>query len=114
MAQNKVKLVSEVVGGEPYQYYPLGEHVVRAPGVCDGQPTFKYTRISVHHALELLSGGRTVEEVARAYQVPLAAVQEALALASRALRQQKVARVVGEQAAYDEANGSQTYVLPLP
>lgn len=38
-------LVSEVVNGGLYQYYPLGEHVVRAPSVCGGRPTFKYTHI---------------------------------------------------------------------
>jgi len=41
------KLVTEMVGGEPYQYYPLGQYVVRAIGVCGGRPTFKYTRIEV-------------------------------------------------------------------
>src|SRR5438093_7174788 len=41
------ELVCEIVGGEPYEYYPLGQYVVRAPGVCGGRPTFKYTRIDV-------------------------------------------------------------------
>ena len=45
------RLVTEMVGGEPYQYYPLGKHVVRAVGVCGGHPTFKYTRIGVYYAL---------------------------------------------------------------
>ena len=31
------KLVTETVGGEAYQYYPLGEYVVRAVGVCGGE-----------------------------------------------------------------------------
>jgi len=84
MAQRKRQLVRELVGGEPYEYYPLGQHVVCAPGVCGGEPTFKYTRIGVQHAIELLSGGWTVDKVARAYQVPVAAVQEALDLAMRA------------------------------
>jgi len=35
-----VQLVTETVGGEPYQYYPIGAHVVRAIGVCGGRPTF--------------------------------------------------------------------------
>jgi uncharacterized protein (DUF433 family) len=64
---------------------PLGEYIVAAPGVCGGRPTFKYTRIDVRHALSLLSGGRTVEEVAQSYRVPVAAVQEALDLAVEAL-----------------------------
>jgi uncharacterized protein (DUF433 family) len=85
MAQRKRKLVSEIVGGEPYEYYPLGQHVVAAPGVCGGRPTFKYTRIDVRHAMSLLSGGWTVEAVARAYEIPVAAVQEALDLAVQAL-----------------------------
>lgn len=88
MAQRKQQLVCEMVGGEPYEYYPLGEHIVAAPGVCGGEPTFKYTRINVEHAISLLSGGWTVEAVARSYRVPVAAVQEALELATRALIEQ--------------------------
>src|SRR2546425_4438506 len=75
---HKLHLVCETVGGERYEYFPLGEYIVGAPGVCGGQPTFKYTRIGVRHAIELLSGGKTVEEVAKAYQIPVAAVREAL------------------------------------
>jgi uncharacterized protein (DUF433 family) len=85
MAQTVRELVREEVGGDCYEYYPLGTHVVSAPGVCGGEPTFKYTRIGVRHALELLSGGWTVSEVARAYRVPEAAVQEVLDLAIEAL-----------------------------
>ena len=49
------ELVTETVGGELYQYYPLGEHVVRAIGVCSGRPTFKYTRIEITGTLERLA-----------------------------------------------------------
>jgi uncharacterized protein (DUF433 family) len=87
MAVSKRELVCEIRGGYPYEYYPLGEHVVSAPGVCQGEPTFKYTRIGVRHAVELISGGRTVREVATAYELPVAAVREALALALRALHE---------------------------
>ena len=80
-------LISETVGGELYEYYPMGEHVVRAPGVCGGEPTFKYTRIGVRHALGLLSAGRTLGEVAEAYGIPTGAVQEAIDLAADALIQ---------------------------
>jgi uncharacterized protein (DUF433 family) len=82
------ELVCEVGGGESYEYYPLGEHIVRAPGVCSGRPTFKYTRIDVHHVLGLLSGGWTIERVAQAYKLPVTAVQEALKLAAEALNLQ--------------------------
>jgi hypothetical protein len=43
----KPRLVKEMYGGHPYEYYPLGNYVVAAPGVCGGRPTFKYTRIDV-------------------------------------------------------------------
>lgn len=76
------KLVREIVGGEPYEYYPVGRYIVIAPGVCGGRPTFKYTRIDVRHALGLLAAGRTVERVAEAYKIPVAAVKEALTLAA--------------------------------
>ncbi len=51
------QLRTEMVGGEPYQYFPLGEFVVRAPGVCGGRPTFKYTRIEIAGTLERLAAG---------------------------------------------------------
>jgi uncharacterized protein (DUF433 family) len=54
MAEQERNLVREFVGGEPYEYYPLGEYVVAAPGVCGGEPTFNYARISVEHALGLI------------------------------------------------------------
>jgi uncharacterized protein (DUF433 family) len=78
-------LVREVVGEETYEYTPLGAYVVSATGVCDGEPTFKYTRIAVRHALELLAGGRTLEEVAASYRIPVDAVREALRLGAASL-----------------------------
>ncbi len=85
MSERKRRLICEVVGGEPYEYYPLGEHIVAAPGVCGGRPTFKYTRIDVRHAIGLLADGRTLEQVAQSYRVPVEAVREALDLAVQAL-----------------------------
>ena len=82
------KLVCEMVGGDSYEYYPLGQYIVAAPGVCGGRPTFKYTRIDVHHALGLMAAGRTVEQVAHSYDLPVEAVQEALKLAARAFDRQ--------------------------
>jgi uncharacterized protein (DUF433 family) len=83
MKRTAKKLVREMIEGEPYEYYPLGQYIVVAPGVCGDRPTFKYTRIDVRHALGLLAAGRTVEQVARGYDIPLEAVQEALELAAR-------------------------------
>ena len=79
------ELVREEIGGEPYEYHPLGRYIVAAPGVCGGRLTFKYTRIDVRHAFSQLAAGRTIEQVARGYEVPVEAVQEALELATRAL-----------------------------
>ena len=84
MKRTSKKLVRETVGGEPYEYYPVGRYIVIAPGICGGRPTFKYTRIDVRHALRLVTGGRPIDQVARAYQIPVAAVQEALAMAAKA------------------------------
>lgn len=74
------KLVSEDVGGELYQYYPLGEYVVRAVGVCGGRPTFKYTRIEVAGTLDRLATGESLDEVVVGYRgrVSREAVMEAL------------------------------------
>jgi uncharacterized protein (DUF433 family) len=88
MQEHEHKLVRETVSGEPYEYYPLGEYIVLAPGVCGGEPTFKYTRINVEHALYRLSMGWTIEQVADSYRLPLAAVKEAIHLATQALLRQ--------------------------
>jgi uncharacterized protein (DUF433 family) len=63
-----VKLVTEMVGGELYQYYPLGKHVVRAIGVCGGRPTFKYTRIEITGTLERLAAGENLDEIVKGYR----------------------------------------------
>ena len=84
MKRTAKKMVRETVGGEPYEYYPVGRHIVIAPRVCGGRPTFKYTRIDVRHALRLVAAGRPIEQVARGYEIPVAAVQEALAMAAKA------------------------------
>ena len=60
--------ITEMVSGEPYQYYPLGQHVVRAVGVCGGRPTFKYTRIEITGALGRLAGGESIEEIVSGYR----------------------------------------------
>jgi uncharacterized protein (DUF433 family) len=72
-------LVSEIVGGEIYQYYPLGKHVVRAIGVCGGRPTFKYTRIEVTGTLERLAAGESLDDIVRGYggRVSVEAILEA-------------------------------------
>jgi uncharacterized protein (DUF433 family) len=80
---SKKKLVREMVGGEPYEYYRLGRYIVSAPGICGGRPTFKYTRIDVRHALRFLSEGYTVESLAKAWQIPMEAIKEALELAAK-------------------------------
>jgi len=77
--QPRHELIKEVVGGDPYIYYPLGKHVVSATGVCGGRPTFKYTRIEVAGILELLATGDTIEQIASGYRGRLSqeAIEEA-------------------------------------
>ena len=76
------KPVTEIVGGEVYQYYPLGKYVVRAIGVCGGRPTFKYTRIEIAGTLERLAEGENIDEIVKGYldRVSKAAIIEALKL----------------------------------
>jgi len=61
-------LITEVVNGEPYQYYPLGAHVVRAVGVCGGRPTFKYTRIEITGTLDRLAAGEGLDTIVAGYR----------------------------------------------
>ena len=84
------ELVREVRGGEPYEYYSLGEHVVVAPGVCGGRPTFKYTRLEVSAVLALIGQGESVAQVVEEFvlsHLTPAAVAEAVHLAQQALVQ---------------------------
>jgi uncharacterized protein (DUF433 family) len=62
------ELITESVKGEPYQYYPLGEHVVRAVGVCGGRPTFKYTRIEIAGTLDRLAVGESLDAIVAGYR----------------------------------------------
>ena len=80
------KKVREMVGGEPYEYFPLGKFIVCAPGICRGRPTFKYTRIEPASALDLLGAGYSIDYVVESFQgrVPRDAVMEAIDLAAKA------------------------------
>jgi uncharacterized protein (DUF433 family) len=62
------KVMTEVIGGETYRYYPLGQYVVRAVGVCGGRPTFKYTRIEITGTLDRLAAGESLEEIVAGYR----------------------------------------------
>ncbi len=82
------KLVREIIGGEAYEYYPLGKYIVSAPGICGGRPTFKYTRLEVAVVLDLLAAGWTIDKVIREYSkshLTREAVMEAITLAKNAL-----------------------------
>ena len=66
-AKSAKQLIHEVVGSESYDYYPLGDYVVSAPGICGGRPTFKYTRIEVEVVLDLLAA-RQLERLVENFQ----------------------------------------------
>ena len=85
------KLVQEMVGGEVYEYYPLGNYIVAAPGVCGGRPTFKYTRIEATGALNLIAAGYTMAQVAQRFELPQQAVEEAVRVAAMHLDRWKIA-----------------------
>ena len=79
------QLVTEIIGGEVYRYYPLGDYVVRAPEVCGGRPTFKYTRIEVAGTLERLASGESMDSIVAGYggRVAREAIQEAVDVAAQ-------------------------------
>lgn len=81
-------LVCETYGDMPYEYYPIGQCIVAAPGVCGGRPTFKYTRLEVAVVLDLLAAGWTTEHILREYaqsKLTPEAITEAIRLAKEAL-----------------------------
>jgi len=84
------RLVREMVRGKPYEYYPLGEYIVAAPGICGGRPTFKFTRIEVQVVLNLLASGESLEQLVENFQgrVPRKAIEESLRLAAALLKRE--------------------------
>lgn len=86
---NENQLVREERGGHPYEYYPLGEHVVVAPGVCGGRPTFKGTRLEVQIVLDLIAADWSQERILEEYRatgISAPAIAEVVRLAADALR----------------------------
>ena len=83
---NAMEPVREMYGREPYEYYPLGKHVVSAPGVCGGRPTFKYTRLEVAFILDRRAAGESVDSLVHAYaqsRLSREAIEEAVKLAGQ-------------------------------
>jgi uncharacterized protein (DUF433 family) len=62
------KVMTEIMNGETYQYYPLGKPVVHAVGVCGGRPTFKYTRIEIAGTLDRLAASESLDEMGAGYR----------------------------------------------
>lgn len=77
------ELVCEEVGGESYEYLPLGQYVVAARGVCGGRPTIKYHRLDARWVMGYLESGKSAEWIAQEFDIPVEAVQETVELAKR-------------------------------
>jgi len=84
------KLVREIVRGKPYEYYALGEHVVAAPGICGGRPTFKYTRVEVQVVLNQIASGVPLNQLLENFngRISKKAVEESLRLAAALLKRE--------------------------
>jgi|SRR6516162_4765456 uncharacterized protein (DUF433 family) len=89
MAKRKI-VREELPDGQVYEYIPLGKHVVSAPAICRGRPTFKYTRVEVAGVLEWLCAGNSVERLIAGHRgrLSMQAIKEAAALAGKALVRQ--------------------------
>lgn len=92
-AKNAVKqkrtleLTHELRNGKLYEYYPLGRFVVVAPQIAGAKPIFKYTRVRVKRALDLIADGASIDEAAKklnSAHIPPEAIREALELARKA------------------------------
>lgn len=69
--------------------------IVIDPDVCNGQPTFQGTRISVQTVLEFLGAGDSVDDIVREYPALSSDdVREALKFSSRLMRHHFVVREV--------------------
>jgi len=90
MVKAEKNLVCEIVRGKRYEYYPLGEYIVAAPGICGGRPTFKYTRIEPQLVLNLLASGESLEQLVKNFRgrVPRKAIEETLRLAGALLKRE--------------------------
>jgi len=75
-------LVRAVVNGVEMEYHPLGKYVVIQPGVQSGLPTIKYTRVTAGTVVGRLRRGKSAQQIARDFNIPLAAVKEADRLAA--------------------------------
>ncbi|MDR3603441.1 MAG: DUF433 domain-containing protein [Syntrophaceae bacterium] len=62
------RMITEIIDDEPYEYIPLGEHVVKAKGVCGGRPTFKYTRILIAGTRDRIDAGEDIDEIVAGYR----------------------------------------------
>ncbi len=86
MSLRKVKnrhatdFVTEIYGGEEYVFLPLGKYLVAAPGICGGRPTIKYHRLDARWILVYLEQGISKQKLAQQFAVPLAAIEEVIAL----------------------------------
>jgi len=69
-------------GDHFYEYYPLGEHIVIAPGICSGRPTFKYTRVEMFFVLKHIANGESIDNIIKWFdgKITHEGIQEAMNL----------------------------------
>ena len=77
-----IEMIHEMLGEYPYDYYPLGKHIVAARNFCGGRPSVKYRRLDARHIVGRLERGDSKRQVARDYRINLDVVNEAIELAS--------------------------------
>jgi uncharacterized protein (DUF433 family) len=65
----------------------ISNYLVMDPEICHGQMTFRGTRIPVDTVLAFLAKGYSVDQLLRSWpELTRAAIEEAIALASRSLQ----------------------------
>jgi uncharacterized protein (DUF433 family) len=78
--------------------FDVGRYMTIDPEIAHGQLTFKGTRVPVSTVMVYLAQGRSVDEIVKDWpQIPRAAVEEAIRMASEALHHRYVVELLAAQ-----------------
>jgi uncharacterized protein (DUF433 family) len=79
----------------PLSSSPLESRITIDPTVCNGKPTIRGKRITVHNVLEFLSAGESREEILRQYpSLEAADIDACLAFAATLMGHNYVGKII--------------------
>ncbi|MBI3193858.1 MAG: DUF433 domain-containing protein [Ignavibacteriae bacterium] len=79
----------------------LGRYIITDPGICDGQPTFRGTRIMVWQVLDMLAKGKAWETIVEEchHSITNEAIAEAIKLSGEAFMKHSDEFIIKQTAA---------------